>query len=123
MSNRHGGLLALVGTLTALVLVLTANRQVYDTNFYSLWEATALLAGDHPYRDFFEWGVPLQAYVSAAAQQVVGYRLIGEFFVHWIFIVAGAVISFCLGLRLSRSVVASLVTMSLPLLLLTVTPT
>ena len=113
----------LVGTLTALVLVLTADQQIYDTNFYSLWEATALLAGDHPYRDFFEWGVPLQAYVSAAAQLVVGYRLIGEFFVHWIFIVAGAVISFGLGLRLSRSVVASLVTMSLPLILLTVTPT
>ena len=67
--------------------------------------------------------MPLQAYVSAAAQQVVGYRLIGEFAVQWSFIVAGAVISFGLGLRLSRSIVASLVTMSLALLLLSMTPT
>ena len=63
--RTHPGLLVLVGGLTALVLVLTGGSQIYDTNFYSLWEATALLAGDHPYRDFYEWGVPLQAAVSA----------------------------------------------------------
>lgn len=108
--------------MTSLILGLTAYQQIYDTNFYSLWEATALLAGDHPYRDFYEWGVPLQAYVSAAAQIVVGYRLIGEFLVQWIFIVAGGMISFSLGLRLSRSVLASLVTASLSLVLLLTTP-
>jgi len=107
----------LVGALTLLVLALSANQQIYDTNFYSLWEATALLAGDHPYRDFFEWGIPLQAYVSAAAQLAVGYRLIGESVVQWLFIAAGAAISFSLGLRLSRSLIVSLITMSLALLL------
>ena len=54
----HRRLLWLVAALNLVVLILTAEQQIYDTNFYSLWEATALLAGDHPYRDFFEWGIP-----------------------------------------------------------------
>jgi hypothetical protein len=117
------GLLVLVGGLTALVLVVTGGNQIYDTNFYSLWEATALLAGDHPYRDFYEWGVPLQAAISALAQWLVGYRLIGEFLVQWLFIIAGAVISFHLGVRLSGSVLASLATALLPMAILAATPT
>jgi hypothetical protein len=119
----HPAAVALVGVLTALVLVLTGGNQIYDTNFYSLWEATALLAGDHPYRDFYEWGVPLQAAVSALAQWLVGYRLIGEFLVQWFFIIAGAVISFHLGVRFSRSVLASLATALLALAILAATPT
>ena len=109
--------------LTIAVLILTAEQQIYDTNFYSLWEATALLAGDHPYRDFFEWGIPLQAMVSAGAQLLVGYRLIGEFLVQWSFITAGAVISMRLALRVSHSIAASLVTAVLAMAVLATTPT
>lgn len=119
----HRRLLALVAGLTSIVLVMTAHTQIYDTNFMTLWEATALLNGDHPYRDFFEWGLPGQMVVSAAAQLLVGHRLIGEFLVQWLFIVAGVVLSFHVGLRLTRSVWASLVTTLLALLLLAVTPT
>jgi hypothetical protein len=120
--SRHRRLLALVAVLTFVVLVLTAAEQIYDTNFYSLWEATAILSGDHPYRDFFEWGIPLQAMVSAGAQLLVGYRLIGEFLVQWSFITAGAVISFGLALRATRSVAWSLTTAILALVILAVTP-
>ena len=120
---RRIGLLALVAVLTVAVLILTAEYQIHDTNFYTLWEATALLTGDHPYRDFFEWGVPLQAVVSAGAQRLVGYRLIGEFAIQWLFIVAGVVISCALGLRLSRSIVASLVTSLLAIAIVAATPT
>ncbi len=109
--------------LTAVVLVATVGRQIYDSNVNLLTEATALLAGDHPYRDFFEWGAPLAAYVSAGAQLLVGYRLIGEFLLQWIFIVAGVVISFHLGLRLSQSIGASVVMMALALVILANTPT
>jgi hypothetical protein len=111
-------LLLLAGVLTGAVLVLTVGHQIYDTNFYSLWEATALLAGDHPYRDFFEWGIPLQAFVSLGAQLLAGHRLIGEFAVQWLGIVAGTVIAFHLGLRASGSVPALLVMLAfvLPLL-------
>ena len=119
----HRRLLLLVGAVTAAVLVLTARSQIYDTNFYLLWEAAAILEGDHPYRDFFEWGAPLAAYLSAAMQLVVGYRLIGEFLMDWLFITAGVVISFHLGLRLSRSIGATVVMFVLALPLVAYAPT
>ena len=119
----HGRLLLLVAAVTSVVLVLAARSQIYDTNFYLLGEATSILAGDHPYRDFFEWGAPLAAYLSAAMQVVVGYRLIGEFLTQWLFIVAGVVISFHLGLRLSRSIAASLAVLPVVVVLIAYTPT
>ena len=106
----------LIGALALAVLVLTADYQIYDNNFYSLSEATALLAGEHPYRDFYEWGVPLQAFLSAAMQYLVGYRLLSEFLLQWTFIVAAVVIAFHLSVRLSRNVSASVV-MMLPVIL------
>jgi hypothetical protein len=113
-----------IAAATAAVLALMIPGQLFDTNFYTLWEATNLLAGDHPYRDFFEWGVPLQALISAAAQWIVGHRMIGEFIlVHWPFIVAGAVISFDLGYRLTRSLTATAVAAAIALAVLPDTPT
>jgi hypothetical protein len=106
-----------------VVLVLTVGSQIYDSNLFALSEATALLAGDHPYRDFFESGVPLAAYMSAGAQLVSGRRLIGEFALQWIFIIAGVVLSFDLGLRVSRSIVASLAIVPIVVLMLAQTPT
>lgn len=53
--------------------------------------------------------------MSLSAQVIAGNRLIGEFLVQWLGIVIGAVVSFHLGLRASRSVAASLVL--LPILL------
>jgi hypothetical protein len=119
----RGPALAAAALSAAAVLVLTAGTQIYDTNFQTLWESTELLAGDRPYQDFFEWGLPLQAAISAVAQVLTGHRLIGEFLVHWIFIIAGIVISLHLALQLSRSRAASLVTMGLAVLLLAATPT
>ena len=116
--------LALTAAATAAMLVPLVTYQPFDTNFYSLWEATNLLAGDHPYRDFFEWGVPLQAALSAAMQWLVGYRMGGEFvLIHWPFIIAGAVISFDLGYRLTRSVAITAFTALLALAVLADTPT
>ena len=93
------------------MLVLTVDYQIYDNNFYSLAETPGLLAGDHPYRDFFEWGVPLQAALSASMQYLVGYRLIGEFVLQWTWMIAGLVMAFQIALRLSRSLVASFICM------------
>jgi hypothetical protein len=122
-SERHPRLLALVALLATAVLIVNARDQIYDSNFYALSEATALLAGDHPYRDFFDTGMPLAAYLSAGVQLLVGRRLIGEFAHQWLFIVAGVVISCHLALRLSRSAAASLATMALALIILFCTPT
>jgi hypothetical protein len=113
----------LVGLLSLGVLILTADYQIYDNNFYTLSEATAILAGEHPFRDFFEWGVPLQAYLSAAAQWLSGGRLIGEFALQWGFITAGVVLSFHLAVRLSRSANVALAAMLPAVLLLAASPT
>jgi hypothetical protein len=115
--------LTLVAGLTALVLVLTASGQIYDTNFQSLWEATSLLAGDHPYRDFFEWGMPLQVVMTAAGQVLAGKRLIAEFVIQWVPMIIGATLSFHIALSISRSVTASLVTVPFMLAILAATPT
>jgi 4-amino-4-deoxy-L-arabinose transferase-like glycosyltransferase len=119
----HRTCLGLAGALTLAVLVAASGRQIYDSNLVSLPEATAILAGDRPYRDFFEWGAPLAAYLSAGAQLLVGYRLIGEFLLQWALIVAGVVIAFHLGLRLSRSMRASLAVLPLVLVIVADTPT
>lgn len=121
--STHRRVLAWIGVVTAATLALAARSQIYDTNFYLLWEAVALLAGDHPYRDFFEWGAPLAAYLSAAMQLLVGYRLIGEFAMQWLFIAAGVVIAFHLGLRLSRSTAATAAMFALTLPIVAYAPT
>jgi 4-amino-4-deoxy-L-arabinose transferase-like glycosyltransferase len=122
-SGVHRGLLVLVAILSAAVLVVTAGSQIYDSNLFSMSEATSILAGDRPYRDFFESGVPLAAYMSAGAQRLFGYRLISEFALQWLFIVAGVVIAFHLGIQLSRSIAATLVMTAIALVILAVTPT
>jgi 4-amino-4-deoxy-L-arabinose transferase-like glycosyltransferase len=122
-TRASGRFLALVGSLTMAVLIGTAGKQIYDSNLVSLPEATSILAGDRPYRDFFEWGAPLAAYLSAGAQLLVGYRLIGEFVLQWVFIAGGVVIAFHLGRRLSRSIAALIAVLPLVLVVLAVTPT
>jgi hypothetical protein len=114
--------LALLLGVAACVLVLTVDYQRFDTNFHTLWEATALFAGDHPYRDFFDWGLPMQAVVSVVAQLASGHRLIGEFVADWLFILASIAIGFRIALRTSHSQTASVVTMLLAVVLLAATP-
>src|SRR5262245_15928848 len=92
--RAHWALYVVIGVLTLAVLMYGVVEQLFDTNFLFLWEATAMLAGDHPYRDFYEMGSPLLALMSTAMQWAFGYRLIGEFLIHWTFIVAGVLIGF-----------------------------
>jgi hypothetical protein len=118
------GWLACVGVVTAAVLAVSLPLALFDTNFYSLFEATGLLAGDHPYRDFFEWGIPLPVALSAAAQRLVGYRMVGEFvLIHWTAIIAGAMLSFAIGHRLTQSAPVSALMALLALTVLPDTPT
>ena len=121
--RAHWALYVAIGVLTSVVLAYSVVEQLFDTNFYVLWEATAVLAGDHPYRDFFEWGGPLQAFLSTAAQYLLGYRLLSEFIIAWSFIVAGLLIGFHLAVRLSQSVWAALITTLLSVAIVAATPT
>jgi len=123
LSAAYRWQLPLVALLTAIILVLSAHNQIYDTNFYFLWEAVSILAGDNPFRDVYDMGSPLVAYLSAAAQLLTGYRLIGEFLTQWLFIMAGVLIAFHLGLRVSRSRAAVWVTFPLTLIVLAYAPT
>lgn len=68
----HRVLLWTIGVLSAAVLIITADDQISDNNFYTLSETVSLFAGDHPYRDVFEWGVPLQAALSHVTQRQFG---------------------------------------------------
>ena len=119
----HWVLYVALGVITAAVLVYGAAEQLFDTNFLFLWETTPLLAGDHPYRDFYEMGWPLMTVMSAAVQWAVGYRLIGEFLIQWTFIVASILIGFHLAIRLSHSVWASLTTTLIAIAIIAATPT
>ena len=106
-----------------MLLALTVSSQLYNSNLLMLGEATSLLAGDHPYRDFFEIGMPLAAYASAGAQWLSGDRLLAEYARQWLFIVAGVMLAFHLGLQVSRSVWATLAVLPLTLAVLAGTPT
>jgi len=119
----HRVLLWTIGLLSAAVLIITADDQIYDNNFYTLSETVNLFAGDHPYRDFFEWGVPLQAALSYLTQLLFGHRLLGEFINQWALMIAGMVVAAHLAVRLSRSVVTSTITMMVAVINLAVTPT
>jgi hypothetical protein len=114
--------LIVVCTVMFALLVATVEPQIYDTNFYSLWQSTALLAGDHPYRDFFEWGIPLQVGVSALAQIVLGPRLLSEFLVQWVGIVIGIGLTFLMACRLSN-IPAALTTTLVSVLVVVATST
>jgi hypothetical protein len=85
-----------------------ASPKVFDTNFYGLREARALLLGDHPYRDFYEWGIPTPVAGFGGMQRLIGNRLIGDYLLQWSLIVAGSLLAVSLGYGLSRSLWASL---------------
>jgi hypothetical protein len=113
----------LIAVGTAVFLILTTSGTPADSEFVFVYEAPSILAGDHPSRDFYEWGAPLSAYLSAAMQLITGYRVIGEMLLQWSLIVVGVTIAFRLGLRFSRSHVAMLVVFPIVILLLARTPT
>jgi hypothetical protein len=106
-----------------LVLVLTVNTQIYDSNLFATTGAQSILSGDLPFRDYFDPGVPLAAFTAAGAQLLTGHRLVGEFLRQWAFIVLGIVVAFQLGLQLSRSAAPVLALLPVTLLVLADTPT
>jgi hypothetical protein len=110
--------LASIAAAVAVVLPLSVEGRPDEAMFVHLYEATSILAGDHPYRDFFEWGAPLPAFLSALAQWLFGYRLIGELFVQWALVIAGVVVAFHLGLRQAHSAASVLAVLPLTLFLI-----
>ena len=121
-TTAHRVTLVVFGVVSAVVVGMSLRHQFFDSNYFALASTPNILAGELPYRDFVDPYGPLDAYLAAAMQWLVGYRLIGEFARQTVFIVAGFVIATHLALTLSRSVVATAAVMTVGLIVLTATP-
>ena len=75
-----------------------------NDHFVHLSRGWQILQGDVPIRDFFDPGLILQYYASAAALLWSGHNLLGEALLTTGFIAAGAGLTFVAAARLSRSV-------------------
>jgi len=74
-----------------------------NDHFTHLSRAREIVHGEWPIRDFFDPGQFLHYYVSAAAQVVFGYNLLGEALVTAFFIAVAAAITYGVSYRFSRS--------------------
>ena len=110
--------IAAVFVLAFLVRWLTLDGLSGDDH-RSLWTAATFLKGDLPFRNFVDLGDPLHWGMSALAQWIVGYRVLGEVILGAALIGFAFALTFHLAWQASRSIwVASLLTV-LALLLLT----
>jgi hypothetical protein len=75
-----------------------------NDHFVHLSRAAQILLGDVPLRDFFDPGLILQYYASAAALAWSGHNLFGEALLTCGFIAVGAGLTFFMSMRLSKSV-------------------
>jgi hypothetical protein len=80
-----------------------------NDHFVHLSRARQILLGELPVRDFFDPGLPLHYYASAAALTVSGQNLLGEAVLTVTLIALGAALTFYLAARSSRSLVLATV--------------
>ena len=115
-----------VGVLAAAFVFAFAVRWLTYTGLggddhWSLWTAATFLKGDLPFRDFVDVGDPLYWGMSALAQWIVGYRIVGEVLLGTVLIATAFALAFNLAWQASgRLWVAALLTV-MALLLVTTT--
>ena len=80
-----------------------------NDHFVHLSRARQILLGEMPVRDFFDPGLPLHYYASAAALMVSGQNLLGEAVLTVTLIALGTALTFYLAARTSRSVLLALI--------------
>jgi hypothetical protein len=80
-----------------------------NDHFVHLSRARQILLGEVPVRDFFDPGLPLHYYASAAALTVSGQNLFGEAVLTVTLIALGAALTFYLAARSSRSLLLATV--------------
>jgi hypothetical protein len=80
-----------------------------NDHFVHLSRARQILLGELPVRDFFDPGLPLHYFASAAALAVSGQNLLGEAILTITLVALGAALTFYLAARTSRSVPLALV--------------
>ena len=80
-----------------------------NDHFVHLSRARQILLGELPVRDFFDPGLPLHYYASAAALTISGQNLLGEAVLTVTLIALGAALTFYLAARSSRSLMLATV--------------
>ena len=80
-----------------------------NDHFVHLSRARQILLGEIPVRDFFDPGLPLHYYASAAALMAFGQNLLGEAILTVTLVALGAALTFYLAVRTSRSVLLALI--------------
>jgi hypothetical protein len=100
-------LIAAGGALAFLIAFLFRFLSAEFTNdhFMHVAEGQQVLHGEWPARDYFDFGLPLQAITSAAALLWSGHNVYGEALVTVAFIAAGVAFAFVVSAHLSRSLV------------------
>ena len=94
-----GSFVAVAGTFLFRYLTVTFTND----DFVHLSRAQQIVYGEVPIRDFFDPGLALQYYASAAALVWSGHNLFGEALLSIAFIAAGAGLTFVAAARLSHS--------------------
>jgi len=107
--SRAGLTAGAAAAFAATFLFRFLSVQFADDHFVHLSRAQQILLGEVPVRDFFDPGLILQYYASAAALGLSGGDLFGEAILTIAFVAAGAALTFALSARFSGSWVAGAV--------------
>ena len=103
--SQTGSIIAVaaVFVLTFAVRWAILPNSLEGDEHWSLWTAATFLKGDRPFRDFADVGDPLYWGMSAFAQVVAGYRLIGEVVLGITLVAFACAVSFHLAWHATRS--------------------
>ena len=114
---------ALGGAVAAFVVAFAVRWLTYTglagDDHWSLWTAATFLKGDLPFRDFVDVGDPLYWGMSAVAQYLTGYRVVGEVVLGTSLIAFAVALSFHLVRQASGSMAIASILATLALILIT----
>jgi hypothetical protein len=102
--SRRGRLLILAAVFVCVWVVRWVTLAgLGGDDHWSLWNAAAFLQGDTWFDGFVDMGDPLYWFMSAIAQWVVGYRVIGEVLLAITLVAVAITLSFDMAWEASRS--------------------
>lgn len=104
---------ALAVFVLSFLYVLPTAADLIDDHFMHVAWGRQTLKGRLPVRDMVSLGMPLQSGISAAAERVVGYRLLSEAVVIGTAFALGGVLTFLLARRASGSIAVGVVAAAL----------
>ena len=102
--SRNGLIIGAIVAVGGTFLFRFLTVEYTNDHFVHLSRGAQILYGDVPIRDFFDPGLTLQYYASAAALLWSGHNLFGETILTVGFIAAGAGLTFVAAARLSGSI-------------------